>query len=87
MTNLGTRNTARLLTGAVAAVAMGWLSGGAAAQADETHTDSHNGTRVGLVNLHIGQIDDPAEDVLEHFRVFGDETTTEGAVAAETTAE
>ncbi|MEV7285934.1 hypothetical protein AB0O01_15415 [Streptomyces sp. NPDC093252] len=86
MTNLGTRNTARLLTGAVAVVAVGWLSGGAA-QADEAHTDSHNGTRVGLVNLHIGQIDDPAEDVLEHFRVFGDEQTTEGAAAAETAAE
>ncbi|MFE2046548.1 hypothetical protein ACFXAZ_37700 [Streptomyces sp. NPDC059477] len=86
MTNQRTRNTARLLTGAVAAVAVGWLSGGAA-HADETHTDSHNGQHVGLVNIHIGQIDDPAEDVLEHFRLFGDETTTEGAAAAETAAE
>ncbi|MFG2516774.1 hypothetical protein [Streptomyces sp. NPDC048584] len=40
------------------------------AYADETNTASHNGHRVGLINA--GQIDDPAEDVLEHTLLFGD---------------
>ncbi|MEU9337510.1 hypothetical protein AB0D49_30845 [Streptomyces sp. NPDC048290] len=86
MTNKRTRNAVRLLTGTVAALAVGcWLPAGAA-HADETHSDSHNGPTVGLVNVHVGQVDDPAEDVLEHFRLFGDEHTTEGAAAAETAA-
>lgn len=41
----------------------------ATAQADENPRHSHNGPRVGLVNT--GQIDDPAEDVLEHTLLFG----------------
>ncbi|MFD7231551.1 hypothetical protein [Streptomyces sp. NPDC059881] len=39
------------------------------AQADETHTDSHNAPVVALIST--GQIDDPLEDVLEHAAVFG----------------
>lgn len=46
-----------------------WMSAGAAV-ADETNTASHNGPRVGLVN--IGQVDDPMEDVLEHALLIGD---------------
>ncbi|MFE4533580.1 hypothetical protein ACFRKB_00740 [Streptomyces scopuliridis] len=40
------------------------------ASADETHRDSHNGSRFTLINT--GQIDDPMEDVLEHTLLFGD---------------
>ncbi|WP_373431080.1 hypothetical protein [Streptomyces canus] len=40
------------------------------AHADETDTASHNGPRVGLVN--VGQVDDPMEDVLEHLLLIGD---------------
>ncbi|KUN71121.1 MULTISPECIES: hypothetical protein [Streptomyces] len=40
------------------------------AHADETNTASHNGPRVGLVN--VGQVDDPMEDVLEHLLLIGD---------------
>ncbi|WP_371606313.1 hypothetical protein OG725_18045 [Streptomyces sp. NBC_01213] len=40
-----------------------------AAQADETHTGSHNGPQVALIAT--GQIDDPLEDVLEHATVLG----------------
>ena len=46
-----------------------WLPAGSA-YADETNTGSHNGPRIGLVN--VGQVDDPMEDVLEHFLLFGD---------------
>ena len=38
--------------------------------ADETNRASHNGPRIGLVN--VGQVDDPMEDVLEHTLLFGD---------------
>ncbi|MDQ1020485.1 hypothetical protein QFZ43_007034 [Streptomyces afghaniensis] len=48
-----------------------WLPVGAA-HVDETNTGSHNGHRVGLVNVNVGQVDDPAEDVLEHTLLFGD---------------
>ncbi|WP_164419345.1 hypothetical protein [Streptomyces salinarius] len=61
----------RLLAGAGAAVLVCWAAAGAA-HADETTTGSHNGPRVGLLNVHVGQIDDPAEDVLEHTLLFGD---------------
>ncbi|MER6622784.1 MULTISPECIES: hypothetical protein [unclassified Streptomyces] len=56
----------------VASVLMlcGTLAG--SAYADETNTASHNGHRVGLINANVGQIDDPAEDVLEHTLLFGD---------------
>ncbi|MFF2732359.1 hypothetical protein ACFVS9_31175 [Streptomyces sp. NPDC058008] len=40
-----------------------------AAQADETHTGSHNGPQVALIAT--GQVDDPLEDVLEHATVLG----------------
>ncbi|WP_108989667.1 hypothetical protein [Streptomyces coelicoflavus] len=65
---------ARLPAGTGAALLLCWLSLGAAgaAHADETTTGSHNGPRVGLLNVHVGQIDDPAEDVLEHTLLFGD---------------
>ncbi|WP_405676194.1 hypothetical protein OG292_15630 [Streptomyces sp. NBC_01511] len=46
------------------------------AAADETHTNSHNG---GFTVLSIGQIDDPAEDVLEHATIFGETNMNEGA--------
>ncbi|MFE3513783.1 hypothetical protein [Streptomyces sp. NPDC059166] len=39
------------------------------AQADETHTGSHNGPQVALIAT--GQIDDPLEDVLEHVTLLG----------------
>ncbi|TXL90496.1 hypothetical protein [Streptomyces sp. IB2014 016-6] len=48
------------------------------AAADETHTNSHNG---GFTLLSIGQIDDPAEDVLEHATIFGATHMIEGAEA------
>ncbi|MFG2176803.1 hypothetical protein [Streptomyces niveus] len=48
------------------------------AAADETHTNSHNG---GFTLLSIGQIDDPAEDVLEHATIFGETHMIEGAEA------
>ncbi|MDO0932147.1 hypothetical protein QQY66_10765 [Streptomyces sp. DG2A-72] len=69
MTNERARTVARMLTGAVTAVMVCWLPAGAA-HADETNTASHNGPRVGLIN--VGQVDDPMEDVLEHFLLFGD---------------
>ncbi|MCX4822253.1 hypothetical protein OG883_20655 [Streptomyces sp. NBC_01142] len=51
------------LTAAVAMASAG------VAQADESHTDSHNAPRVTLIST--GQIDDPLEDVLEHAALFG----------------
>ncbi len=42
------------------------------AYADETHTNSHNAPRVGLIQT--GQIDDPLEDVLEHPAILGSAT-------------
>lgn len=50
------------------------------ASADETHTNSHNG---GFTLLAVGQIDDPAEDVLEHATILGETHITEGAEAPE----
>ena len=47
------------------------------AAADETNTHSHNGFTL----LSVGQIDDPAEDVLEHATVFGETHMIEGAEA------
>nr|WP_250289073.1 hypothetical protein [Streptomyces atroolivaceus] len=60
-----------MLRGAVgccAALTAAGLSAGSAC-ADETHTNSHNAPRVGLIQT--GQIDDPLEDVLEHAAVLG----------------
>ncbi|MEU3250356.1 hypothetical protein [Streptomyces sp. NPDC006997] len=65
------RSRTRAAVAVAAAVAVCWLSATGVAHADETNTASHNGPRVGLVN--VGQIDDPMEDVLEHFRLIGDE--------------
>lgn len=53
----------------VVTVAGCWLPAGSA-YADETNTASHNGPRIGLVN--VGQVDDPMEDVLEHVLLIGD---------------
>ncbi|MER7778930.1 hypothetical protein ABTZ21_28630 [Streptomyces sp. NPDC096191] len=71
MTNERARTMARWLAGTGAAVLVCWVPAGAA-HADETTTGSHNGPRVGLLNVNVGQIDDPAEDVLEHTLLFGD---------------
>ncbi|QOV39143.1 hypothetical protein IM697_12585 [Streptomyces ferrugineus] len=59
----------RLVVGALGVGAVCWLPAGNA-YADETNTASHNGPRIGLVN--VGQVDDPMEDVLEHFLLLGD---------------
>ncbi|MBT2410021.1 hypothetical protein J7I94_05540 [Streptomyces sp. ISL-12] len=69
MRNERAKGVARWVTGAGAAAVVCWLPAGAA-HADETNTDSHNGPRIGLVN--VGQVDDPMEDVLEHTLLFGD---------------
>ncbi|MBG0856257.1 hypothetical protein I2W78_31500 [Streptomyces spinoverrucosus] len=74
MTNERARIMVRRLTGVVTVATVCWLPTGVA-HADETNTASHNGPRIGLVNL--GQVDDPMEDVLEHFRLVGDEHTVE----------
>ncbi|MGW0863665.1 hypothetical protein [Streptomyces sp. NPDC002611] len=71
MRNERERGVARCLAGAVAVLAVCSLSAGAA-HADETNANSHNGHRFGLVNVSTGQVDDPAEDVLEHTLLFGD---------------
>ncbi|MER8223460.1 hypothetical protein ABTZ58_23305 [Streptomyces sp. NPDC094143] len=71
MRNERGRGAVRSVVGTVAVLAVSWLPAGAA-HADETNKDSHNGHRVGLVNVNVGQIDDPAEDVLEHTLLLGD---------------
>ncbi|NBM15646.1 hypothetical protein [Streptomyces sp. GC420] len=68
MTKNWTRAGARWATTAVAATAVCGLLDGVA-WADEYNRASHNGPRIGLVNA--GQIDDPMEDVLEHFLLLG----------------
>jgi hypothetical protein len=55
---------------AVSALVVTWALPGGVAHADETNTGSHNGPRIGLVN--VGQVDDPMEDVLEHGLLIGD---------------
>ncbi|MET9389360.1 hypothetical protein ABZY20_02935 [Streptomyces sp. NPDC006624] len=71
MRNERGRAVGRLVAGVAALVAVCWMPVGAA-HADETNAHSHNGHRVGLLNVNVGQIDDPAEDVLEHTLLFGD---------------
>ncbi|WP_369197762.1 hypothetical protein [Streptomyces djakartensis] len=71
MRNERGRAVARRLAVAVAALTVCWLPAGGA-HADETNTGSRNGHRIGLLNVEAGQIDDPAEDVLEHTLLFGD---------------
>ncbi|MFJ6388558.1 hypothetical protein ACIQJT_13245 [Streptomyces sp. NPDC091972] len=60
----------RAVKGGLAVLAVTCLLPAGSAHADETNTASHNGPRVGLVN--IGQVDDPMEDVLEHLLLIGD---------------
>ncbi|MFI6439915.1 hypothetical protein [Streptomyces sp. NPDC050759] len=60
----------RAVTGGLTVLAVTCLLTIGSAHADETNTASHNGPRVGLVN--IGQVDDPMEDVLEHLLLIGD---------------
>ncbi|MFD7461796.1 MULTISPECIES: hypothetical protein [unclassified Streptomyces] len=81
MRNERARGAVRRLAGAgvLAAVVCGAPAG--AAYADETNTASHNGPRVGLVNA--GQIDDPMEDVLQHFLGLGGGAAAEPAEPAE----
>jgi hypothetical protein len=62
--------------GVAALASMATVTSAGTAVADETHTDSHNGHRITLIS--IGQIDDPAEDVLEHAAILGSETSTVG---------
>ncbi|MER6850865.1 hypothetical protein AB0A81_13980 [Streptomyces flaveolus] len=57
--------------GAGAAALVCWMPA-RAAHADETTTGSHDGPRAGLLDVHVGQVDDPMEDVLEHTLLFGD---------------
>ncbi|CAL9421172.1 hypothetical protein [Streptomyces griseomycini] len=74
MTNERLWSVLRRVTGVVGVLAAVLLCGTLAdsAYADETNTGSHNGPRIGLLNVNVGQVDDPAEDVLEHFLLFGD---------------
>jgi hypothetical protein len=69
MRNDRARTVARVVTGVLAAATLCWPAAGAA-HADESNRSSHNGPRIGLVN--VGQVDDPMEDVLEHTLLFGD---------------
>jgi hypothetical protein len=64
-----TRVVSRWLTGMLALAVVCLVPAGSA-YADETNTASHNGPRVGLIN--VGQVDDPMEDVLEHLLLIGD---------------
>lgn len=74
MTNKWVWGALRCAVGVMGVVAVLMLCGTLAgtAHADETSTNSGNGHRVALLNTDVGQIDDPAEDVLEHFLLFGD---------------
>lgn len=74
MTNKWVWGALRYAVGVMGVVAVLMLCGTLAgtAHADETSTNSGNGHRVALLNADVGQIDDPAEDVLEHFLLFGD---------------
>ncbi|MER8045123.1 hypothetical protein [Streptomyces sp. NPDC094032] len=70
-----TIRTQSVLTGAFAAAAVVLPAG--AAEADETHSHSHNGPHVSLIST--GQIDDPLEDVLEHTAILGRTVSTDSA--------
>ncbi|QIJ62001.1 hypothetical protein [Streptomyces sp. JB150] len=69
MRNVRTRGVARRLAGVGVVATVWWGAADGVAQADETNTGSHNGPRIGLVN--VGQVDDPLEDVLQHFLQLG----------------
>ncbi|MGW5021485.1 hypothetical protein [Streptomyces cacaoi] len=64
------RSARTALCTVAAAAATVALVPAATAHADENPRNSHNGPRIGLINT--GQIDDPAEDVLEHTLLLGD---------------
>lgn len=72
MTRRGDAGRRRRIMGTAALTAAAGLLGAGAgtAAADEHHRDSHNAPRVYL--FQVGQIDDPAEDVLEHVLLVGD---------------
>ncbi|MFZ4155312.1 hypothetical protein [Streptomyces pseudogriseolus] len=74
MSDKWVRGALRCAIGVMGVAAMLMLCGTLAstAYADETTSGSKNGPRVGLVNADLGQIDDPAEDVLEHVLLFSD---------------
>jgi hypothetical protein len=84
MRNERARGAVRRLAGVgVLAAVVCWVPAGVA-HADETNTASHNGPRVGLVN--VGQIDDPMEDVLQHFLQLGGGPAADPAEPAEPAA-
>ncbi|HET9383253.1 MAG TPA: hypothetical protein VFP69_20815 [Streptomyces sp.] len=72
MTDRRTWAALRRPVGVLVLAAVCWLPAGTA-HADETNANSHNGHRFGLVNT--GQVDDPAEDVLEHTLLVGGQHT------------
>ncbi|CAL9311690.1 hypothetical protein [Streptomyces sp. R02] len=74
MSDKWVRGALHCAIGVMGVAAMLMLCGALAgtAYADETTSGSKNGPRVGLVNADLGQIDDPAEDVLEHVLLFSD---------------
>ncbi|MFH8368656.1 hypothetical protein [Streptomyces sp. NPDC018031] len=67
----GARNLARWAATAAAALVVCALGTGPAL-ADESPVNSHNGSRFVLID--VGQVDDPAEDVLENLSVLGTHT-------------
>jgi hypothetical protein len=58
------RRAAAVPAGALVALAVTGMTA-TEAHADETHQDSHNAPHFSVIST--GQIDDPLEDVLEHF--------------------
>lgn len=66
------RTLSRWAAAAAATVAVCTLGAGPA-RADESPVHSNNGPRFTLIQ--VGQIDDPAEDVLEHFLLLGGRNT------------
>ncbi|MFI1399733.1 hypothetical protein [Streptomyces sp. NPDC020681] len=66
------KTTRLAVLGALTVMASAAMMPTGVAHADETHINADNGPRVGLINT--GQIDDPAEDVLEHAALFGSAT-------------
>ncbi|MFD5710314.1 hypothetical protein ACFWHW_07960 [Streptomyces pharetrae] len=81
MRNVRAKGAVRRVAGLGVLTAVGWGLAGGVAHADETNTGSHNGPRIGLINA--GQIDDPMEDVLQHFLGLGGGAAAEPAEPAE----
>ncbi|GLF96591.1 hypothetical protein SYYSPA8_19860 [Streptomyces yaizuensis] len=65
---------AKIALTALGALALGALLPAAPAAADEIHENSHNG----ITLIHIGQIDDPLEDVLEHSVILSRDSSSDG---------